>query len=217
VRAQYLNKIPFGEALRLEQEAFARVLAGGQNEVLAFETDPVITLGVRGSAEDLRWSPEEIERRGFRVHHLERGGQATLHNPGQLVIFPIVNIRHIGARVWVQMLMDVTQWTLHDWGKEARCRQGRPGLFTNIGKIMAVGIRVHQGVSTHGVSINVSNDLADFAGIRPCGVAGAPVDRIGTSVSLEAVFSDWLRNFTRGLTMPQNLTNLECSSLDVRL
>jgi lipoate-protein ligase B len=214
---RYFGKISFDEALRLEAAAFARVGAGGADEILAFETGPVVTLGVRALPEDLLWSEKELAQKGFEIRKLRRGGQATLHNPGQLVIFPIADIRRLGARAWVQLLLDVTARTLRAYGKEARCRKGQPGLYTAEGKIAAVGLRVQKGVSTHGISINVANDLADFAAIRACGVAGAPLDRVGNGAAPEAVFFSWLKNFKDELTTPRNLTNLECSSSDVRL
>jgi lipoate-protein ligase B len=217
MRERYFGKIPFDEALRLEAEAFVRVSLGGADEILAFETGPVVTLGVRASPGDLLWSEEELARKGFQVRRLKRGGQATLHNPGQLVIFPIADIRRFGARAWVQLLLDVTARTLRGYGKEAVCRKGQPGLYTSQGKIAAVGLRVQKGVSTHGISVNVANDLGDFAAIRACGVKAAPLDRIGNGAAPEAVFSSWMKNFKDELTTPRNLTNLECSSSDVRL
>lgn len=221
MRASFLGKISFTQALRLEHEAHKTVRDGGEGVTLGFETGPVITLGVRGTERDLLWPSELLSRRGFEIYRLERGGQATLHNPGQLVIFPICDIREIGARAWVDLLLSIGAQTLREFGKEAHRRKGQPGLYSRDGKVLAIGIRVLQGISTHGVAINVGNDLADFQSIRPCGVADAPVDRVGPEFALATVFSAWLRNFRSalplGLTSSPNLTNLECSSSDVRL
>jgi lipoyl(octanoyl) transferase len=217
VKAEYFGKIPFNEALAREEASFQRVVGGGPCEIFAFETGPVITLGVRGSDADIHWSASELDHRGFQVYRLDRGGQATLHNPGQLVIFPIVPLQGQGTRAWVEFLLAVTQEALRELGKEVRCQAGQPGLFSSLGKVAAIGIRVRQGISTHGIAINVTNDLSDFSGIRPCGITDAPVDRLGTAFVLEDVFAAWLRNFKHGLTTRQDLTNLGCSTSDVRL
>jgi len=214
----YLGLIPFAKALELEQQAWSAVVTGpSEGVVLGFESEPVITLGVRGGPEDLLWSESERAARGFSLVQLERGGQATLHNPGQLVIFPIMRIQEIGARAWVEQLLAVTGRTLKTFGAEVSCRKGQPGLFSSKGKVVSIGVRVRQGISTHGLAINVCNDLSHFEGIRPCGIIGAPMDRVGGETEL--VFAEWIRNFQRaaalGLTSSGNLNNLECS--DVRL
>ncbi len=227
VRYDYLGQIAFSQALEREAAAFARVREAQPDsasaEVFGFETGPVITLGVRAGEDDLIWSKKQIAARGFEIRKLERGGQATLHNPGQLVIFPIVNIRALGARAWVDLLQDVTRETLRGFGKGVRCRKGRPGLFSDHGKVVAVGIRVRDGISTHGLAINVSNELADFAAIRPCGETSAPVDRVGSAAHLPALFAAWSNNFENavslGLTSCRNFTSLESTEKlgDVRL
>lgn len=211
MRADFLSYIPFNQALDRETAAFGRVRDGGEPEIIGFETGPVITLGVRGDDADLEWPAAEIVERGFEVVRIDRGGQATLHNPGQLVIFPVVDIRSFGARAWVDLLLEVSRVTIAGFGKESRCRAGQPGLYSDKGKIAAIGIRLRQGISTHGVSINVSNRLADFAAIRPCGVRGAPVDRLGAEYPLADVFAAWLKNFTDQLTSDSKLTSLGCS------
>lgn len=210
----YLGKISFAHALAREAACWNIARASGAGTVLGFETGPVITLGARGCSEDV------LVGEGWEVVNVERGGQATLHNPGQLVIFPVVNIREIGARRWVACLLDVTMATLREFGVESNCREGQPGLYTKIGKIASVGIRVRAGISTHGISINVCNDLRDFAAIVACGVKGAAVDRIGEDIELEEVFRAWMRNFSAisdsKLTTCSFLPNLEASLPFVR-
>lgn len=221
---KYFGKIPFSDALRIEEEVWQTVLDGGHGKIVGFETScPTITLGVRANIhEDIRWSDLELSRKGFEVFHLERGGQATLHNPGQLVIFPIMDIRDRGVRQWVDQLLAVTAQSLLAFGKKTKCDPLHPGLYSERGKVAAIGIRIRNGISTHGISINVHNDLQDFQSIRPCGRAEAAVDQLGQNVDLDLVFHTWVAKFQDALaacelTRERNLTRLCSSSPDARL
>lgn len=196
------------------------VKAGGPGTVIGFESEPVVTLGVRGEKGDLCLSESEFESRGFKVYHIDRGGQATLHNPGQLVIFPVLHVKTFGVRAWIDLLLKVSAATLEEFGKKSQCRPGSPGLYTDQGKIASIGVRIRHGISTHGIAINVCNDLSPFAGIRACGVTNASMDRLGENIAPEAVFSSWRKYFQNASTLTSGcfLTNLDASkSSDVRL
>jgi lipoate-protein ligase B len=198
VSAEFLGKLKFTEALQAQERAWQAVHSGGPGHILGFESQPVVTLGVRGQADlDLTVSEEEIAKRGYALLPVDRGGQATLHGPGQLVIFPVVNVRQIGARRWANHLAEVTRDVLGHWGIDSRWDECRPGLYTSRGKIVSMGLRLRQGISTHGIAINVSNDLADFQLIRPCGQSAAPMDRFSRPVPLGEVFALWLERFKR--------------------
>lgn len=171
-----------------------------QAYVLGFEFYPVVTLGKRGSVEsDILIGPgletnhdlegHKIEEQSlkddgridFEIYRVERGGQAVLHNPGQLVIYPILSLRdwNFSVRFYVETLLRVTGEVLKGLGIESFVREGsEPGVYTSQGKIAFVGLRVDRGVSSHGIAINVSNCLADFGAIRSCGVQAAALDRV---------------------------------------
>lgn len=196
--ARYIGQISFAEALCEQEEAWARVHAGGPSEILGFESNPIVTLGARGDlARDLRTSAESIVEKGFEVLRVDRGGQATLHHPGQLVIFPIVEVREMGARRWSHYLAEITRKTLGHWGIDCRWDECRPGLYTKNGKIVSMGLRLRQGISTHGLAINISNDLSDFQMIRACGQDQTPLDRFPQPVDLAEVFQQWAARFQR--------------------
>lgn len=201
---EFLGRTSFGAALRKQEQIINYVAQGNSGTVLGFESEPVITLGVRGSDSDLEASSEALAARGFEIVTVDRGGQATIHNPGQLVIFPVLAIQEFGARNWVNFLLRVTRLTLRSFGCESECREDMPGLYTTRGKIASIGVRFRHGISTHGVSVNVHNDLSDFSFIRACGVQKAPVDQLGGSVRLKDVFARWIEIFEREL--PPELT-----------
>lgn len=194
--SEFLGRIPFAQALREEEAAFQLVKSGASAGVLlGFECEPVITLGVRASAADFLGSEDAVAARGFSIAKVSRGGQATLHNPGQLVIFPVCPINTIGARCWVQGLGMVTRAYLIERGLPCEWDEENPGLYTSGGKIMACGVRIRQGISTHGIAINVSNNLADFDLIRACGKERAPLDRMGLGFEPRSVFAGWVEKF----------------------
>ena len=169
------------------------------DEVWLVEHAPVYTLGQAGRPEHL------LNAAGIEVVHCDRGGQVTYHGPGQLVAYCLLDLRRRGVFVkeYVERLEDVIIATLGDLGLPDACRKvGAPGVYVpydagrgaydpgggQLAKIAALGIKIRNGRSYHGLSINVDMDLAPFAGINPCGYEGLPtVDlrRCGISCPLE--------------------------------
>lgn len=160
------------------------------DEILGLEHPFVITLGRR--AKEVPAGP---------VIRVERGGEATLHSPGQLVIYPIVKIRgRIQVREWVELLQQVTARSLLAVGLETSAGP-HAGLWTSKGKIASMGLRITDGVSTHGLAINVCNDLSLFNRISPCGMKpGSAMDSLASqdiSMGTEALFQLWCEEFAR--------------------
>lgn len=216
MEAKFLGLISFEKAVQMQESALAQVQAGQGDIVLGFELEPTITLGARGGEQDLLWLESQWRERGYKIVQADRGGQATLHNPGQLVIFPTVDVRSMGVRKFVCLLSDVTREFLRAHGCVAKWDSNDPGLYTPKGKIMSVGLRVRAGITTHGIAINVHNDVAAFQGIRVCGRAGAAVDRLRTDIPLSELFLSWAREFTVQLTRAAFSPNLGAGS-DMRL
>jgi lipoyl(octanoyl) transferase len=135
--------------------------------LLLLEHDPIITLGSRAGDHDLRSPPGDTSR--VAVVRSERGGQATLHAPGQLVSYPIVHIAGRDLRAYVDTLEETLLVLLGGLGVTARRRQGKPGLYVGEDKIASVGLRCRRWVASHGTSLNVSVDLSLFDQIVSCG------------------------------------------------
>ena len=144
------------------------------DEIWLVEHAPVYTLGQAGKPEHLL-NTGEIE-----VVHCNRGGQVTYHGPGQLVVYPLVDLRRQGIYVkeYVALIEDVVLDTLASYGLQQACRQaGAPGVYVplpngSLAKIAALGVKISQGCAYHGLALNVDMDLQPFAGINPCGYAG---------------------------------------------
>jgi lipoyl(octanoyl) transferase len=161
------------------------------NVLLLLEHPPVLTLGRNASRENILASDELLAARGVEVHEVNRGGDVTYHGPGQLVGYPIFDLRsfhpRLGAVDYVRKLEEVLIRACGDYGICAQRIVGRTGVWTVGGgsvrekKIAAIGVHISRGITSHGFAWNVSTDLRDFNLIVPCGIT----DREVTAVDLE--------------------------------
>jgi lipoyl(octanoyl) transferase len=144
------------------------------DEVWVVEHAPVFTLGQAGKPEHVL-APGEIP-----VLQVDRGGQVTYHGPGQLVVYPLLDLRRlkIGVRDYVCKIEQALIDTLDEWNIVAERREGAPGVYVGGAKIAALGIRVRRGCTFHGLSFNVAMDLEPFHRINPCGYQGLQVTSV---------------------------------------
>lgn len=142
-----------------------------RDELWLVEHDPVFTLGQAGKLEHVL-APGDIP-----VIHVDRGGQVTYHGPGQIVVYPLLDLRRlkIGVRDYVHRIEQAIIDTLAEWNIEAIRREGAPGVYVGDAKIAALGIRVRRGCSFHGLAFNVAMNLEPFQRINPCGYQGLQV------------------------------------------
>ena len=146
----------------------------GADELWLLEHYPVYTLGQAGKPEHIL-NPKAIE-----VIRCNRGGQVTYHGPGQIVAYPLVNIRRlgIGVRELVHCIEQAIIDTLVHWQINAERRLGAPGVYVGDAKIAALGLRIRHGCSFHGLSFNINMDLSPYYGINPCGFSGLQVTQM---------------------------------------
>ena len=140
--------------------------------VLIVEHPVVITLGARQSANKLRTGRGSLKEQGIDVVDVRRGGGTTAHNPGQLVFYPILNLRGLGLDIgeYIRKLEEAGIKLLEQLGVSAERRKGFPGLWVGTKKIASIGVRVSRFVTYHGMAINIQNDLSIFDHIIPCGL-----------------------------------------------
>ncbi len=197
LQAIWEGKIPYQESLSLQEQLKVDACKNKKAFLLGFECPACITLGLRGKeTEDLSGSVAEYQKNNIEVVAIKRGGQATLHSPGQLVIYPVMDLLKwkIRPRDFLSLLEKITQNTLKKYGIIAEKKENSAGLFTQVGKIAFFGIHISGGVSQHGLAINVQNDLMLFNLIRSCGVSHRQHDSFqnqGLRPELKEVFSDW--------------------------
>ena len=141
------------------------------DELWLVEHEPVFTLGQAGREEHVLM-PGDIP-----VLHVDRGGQVTYHGPGQLVAYPLLDLKRLklGVREYVNRIEQAVIDTLADWNIEGARRDGAPGVYVNGAKVAALGIRVRRGCAFHGLAFNIAMDLEPFQRINPCGYAGLEV------------------------------------------
>jgi len=199
-----LGRIRYGPALAIQQRLHALRREGKIGDVvLSLEHEPVLTVGRQGGQDHILASREELERGGVEVFAVERGGDVTYHGPGQLVLYPILDLRERGEDLhrYVWEIEEVMVLTARAFGVEAARRAGLPGVWHDRGKLGSVGIYVRDWVTMHGLALNVDLRPDLFHLIVPCGIAGAKAvslaDLVGVRISVEAardvafaVFSD---------------------------
>ena len=165
------------------------------NTLLLLEHPPVLTLGRNSDRSNILATDEFLAYRGVEVHEINRGGDVTYHGPGQLVGYPVLDLRsftlggrRIGAVDYVRLLEEVLIRSLGDFAVPAQRISGRTGVWTIAGgsvqekKVAAIGVHISRGITSHGFALNVTTELRDFELIVPCGIS----DRAVTSLELEA-------------------------------
>ncbi len=171
----------YEETLR-EQKQLVTQRRNGQisDTVLLVEHRPVITLGARRLINKLLVSPEVPAERGIAVVEIRRGGGATAHNPGQLVFYPILELRGVNLKVgeYIRELEAIGIELLEQLGVCGERRKGLPGIWVGDKKIGFIGVRISRGITYHGMAINIHNDLTIFDYIVPCGLEGVVVTSV---------------------------------------
>ena len=181
VRTRWLGRLPYEEAWDL-QRAFHEGRSTGRSMddyLLLLEHPHVYTLGRRGKHEDILVGTAELTALDVEVHETDRGGEVTYHGPGQLVGYPIVDLRPLGGPLkFVCALQEAVVTALSAYGVPASCADRPTGIWVGDAKIGAIGLRVSRGISSHGFAVNINPDLSYFDRIVPCGMPGVDVTSV---------------------------------------
>jgi lipoate-protein ligase B len=180
-----LGRRDYASALALQNELHAARVGGEIGDTLILlEHDPVITLGRAAKKEHVLATPQHLASLGIELHEIGRGGDVTYHGPGQLVAYPILDLRpdRCDVRRYVRDLERVMIEVAESYDVVGRRVEGVTGAFVDDRKFGALGVRISRWVTMHGIAINVSTDLNAFQLIVPCGLPDTPV----TSLSREA-------------------------------
>jgi len=159
--------------LTLQENTLQDLLSGtGKDTIFITEHQPVITLGARDSANKLTKDINTIKQAGIEVFQTRRGGGTTAHNPGQLVVYPIINLkkRSLGVSDFVHLLEKIGIEFLAELGVNCCAKKGFPGLWIEERKIASIGVQIKKWITCHGIAININNDLSIFDLIVPCGL-----------------------------------------------
>ncbi|MCG9075624.1 lipoyl(octanoyl) transferase LipB [Laribacter hongkongensis] len=187
-------------------QAFTETRTGETpDELWIVEHPPVYTLGLAGKPEHL------LQQTAIPLVKTDRGGQITYHGPGQLVVYLLMDLRRrdYGVRDMVRRIEQAIIDTLADYGIEARGDANAPGVYVGARKIASLGLRIKNHATYHGLSLNVSMDLAPFGWINPCGYAGLEVTRmadLGVEATLAQVAERLIPHLETRLARPQHET-----------
>ena len=200
-----LGVVPYAEALDMQKALVEERRAGRiQDLLLLLQHPPVITLGVRTSSRShITASDAQLTSLGIEVHETGRGGDVTYHGPGQIVGYPIIDLRPDRCDVhrYVRDLEEAMIRVCADYGVAAGRIEGLSGAWVGPGKIGAVGVRISRWITSHGFAFNVSTSLRDFQLIVPCGIADRGVTSLeketGRALSIDDVEERIIHRFAQ--------------------
>jgi lipoate-protein ligase B len=190
-----LGLTEYKKAWDLQLDLWAKRVQGQLPDLLLFLEHPhVLTLGRRGNRNHLLASSETLGKLNIPVFHIERGGDVTYHGPGQLVVYPILDLKEYGWKLvrYIEQLEEVIIRTLSDFGISGKRDSLNRGVWVDREKIASVGVAVKRWVSFHGLALNVETDLTYFNLINPCGLEGVRMTSmaktLGTNVSRDRLY-----------------------------
>jgi len=201
--AVYLGVIPYQSSLKLQQRLVpARAERSIPDVLLLLQHSPVFTIGRFRGGEDIIATAETLAQEGIAVFHTNRGGGITYHGPGQLVGYPIFNLKEtgLGVREYIWKLEEVIIRLLSALGIQGDRVADYPGVWVGKKKICSIGIHVSHGITTHGFALNVNNGLRYFEYIRPCGLRGEVMTSLakllGRPIEVETIIEDLIYSFS---------------------
>jgi len=200
-----LGTVEYRRAWELQVELATKVRDGAQpNTLLLLEHSPVYTKGRLSKPEHILLSDEELRQNGIGLYEADRGGQVTFHGPGQLVAYPVVDLRQWGGPVkYVRTLERIIVDSLADFKITAETIDGITGVWVGGAKIAAIGVKISRGVAYHGFAINVTTDLSYYSHIVPCGIPDRPVTSVaqvlGEDVDMEMAQYSLAYQFGKGM------------------
>jgi len=177
-----LGLVDYGEAYHRQRRLLKKRLDGEiEDTLLLLEHPPTITIGKSGKLENVLVSQEQLASEGISLFFTDRGGDVTYHGPGQMVAYPIIDLRNRGRDIhrYVNELEEVVIRTLADFSIAAHRDGGHAGVWVKEGEIAAIGLSVKRWITMHGIALNVNSNLEHFSLINPCGFS----DRTATSIS----------------------------------
>jgi lipoate-protein ligase B len=198
--------LDYNEAYKRQKEIHAkRVKDLIPDTLILVEHYPVLTIGKHGDLKNLLVDDKVLFKRKIKCYKIERGGDITIHNPGQLVCYPIIKLKtyRIGIKKFIYSLEEIIQKTLLKFGINAQTCHPFIGVFVGTQKIASIGIAALNGVTLHGFALNVSNDLSDFKMINPCGLKNLEITSItntlGYSIDMNVVKQEVIDQFKNSI------------------
>ena len=197
-----LGLVEYAQAMHIQQRIFeSRRGNATEDSLLILQHFPVITIGTSGKGDHVLVDRGFLEEKGITVCATDRGGDVTFHGPGQVIGYPILNLKGLEIKVieYVRRIEEVIIRTLQAFDLKGRRIEGSPGVWIDHEKICSIGFRVSRGITTHGFALNVNTDLDFFKFIVPCGIRDVSMTSmeklINRKVDIEKVTNQVVLNF----------------------
>lgn len=200
--ARWLGRTAYGEGLRLQERAVERLRTDeGREQLLLLEHPHVFTLGRGADAANILADEKQLAAHRIEVFETGRGGDVTYHGPGQLVGYPIINLKpdRCDVHAYVRDIEDVLIRAIGDYGVKGERIKGLTGVWVGNEKVAAIGVRIARWITSHGFALNVNTDLSYFRMIVPCGITDKGVTSlaqlVGRALDLREVAATVTRHF----------------------
>jgi lipoate-protein ligase B len=212
-----LGLIDYKEALNLQEKFWEdRFRKKIKDVLMLLEHHPVFTVGMGGNFSNILVSVEELKKKGIAVYRVDRGGDVTYHGPGQLIGYPILDLKSYGldihSYVW-KLEESIVKMLKEEYGLNAEIVKGFPGIWVRNKKIAAIGIRVKSMVTKHGFALNVNPNMKYFKMIVPCGLVGKDVtsmaEVLGREISVLEVKKKYVKYFAETFDVKVKKVSLE--------
>ena len=203
---KFLGQLQYKNALEVQEDLYKSVLSGSLGMdgcILLVSHEPVITFGKYSSDKNLLVKREALTELGVNVYQSSRGGDITCHEPGQLVVYPVLNLKKLklGVKEYVGRLEETVISFLKDFEIHGTTIEKRPGVWVNDSKIASIGINISRHVTTHGVAVNIYNSMKSFDYVNPCGFTDIGITSVkklsGLSIDLESAGNRFLAHFEK--------------------
>jgi lipoyl(octanoyl) transferase len=191
---EWLGRVDYATGLKIQEEKLDVCLNRGDESVLLLEHEPVYTIGRLPDKSSLR----VVDALPYPVFETNRGGQATYHGPGQLVGYPIIDLRSRGRDLhrYLRSLEDLLIELLQAFQISGKQIEGKTGVWVEDRKIASIGVGVRKWITMHGFALNVSSDLNGFRSIVPCGLSGVRMTSISVESNREVPLKEVLERLT---------------------
>lgn len=195
----FLGRITYSKSLEIQRSIQNSIISGNDSScghILFLEHEPVITVGKFGNQQNLLANEESLKKRGIELFQTERGGDFTYHGHGQLVCYPILDLKKMGLGVkkYIYLLEEVIILTLKDYEIEAERKSKIPGVWVGDSKIAFIGIYVKKHVTMHGFSLNIDNQAENFSHIIPCGISDLKITSISNYINKKIYLQETIEN-----------------------
>jgi len=217
-----LGETEYDDAFVLQRELAAKVAHSSDRYLVLLSHPPVVTIGRRGTHKHLLMSPEEMSRRGVLLREIDRGGDVTFHGPGQIVGYPIIDLRERARDIhaYLRDIESVIIKVLDRFSIRAGRQKGLTGVWAQQGKLAAIGVAIRRWITYHGFALNVNTDLDYFNLIVPCGIKDREVTSmatiLGSQVDEQAVRGALVEEFALVFDFPDRLEIRAESAGEVR-